>query len=298
MTENSATENILENLTFERIDFCPVCESKAVAYAFSKEEPYFKRSFDIWHCTDCSAYFVSPRIERKHLAALYAADYYRGESWDSDTNYMSNYDSPKRLAELKLMYRRYYDQMRTLIGKENPRILDAGAGLGLFSQTVKSHYPSADIVSLDPSSFAVEHLKSLGLNAVHSELESYQTEEPFDGVFMREVLEHLYDPVRAVRNIARQMVPGGIFFYTTGNSDTVNSMKDWGYVRPAGHIVYYNRKSASILLHKCGFTTYPRELMRLGFGKKMSGRWKLFLTALGLRPGDLPIGVRNAELLD
>lgn len=280
-------------LTFETLERCPVCRGPQIAFAFAKEDDFLGMRFDIHRCGDCTAYFVNPRIARRHLHDLYEDSYYKGENWDSDTNYLSNYDRPERLAELKRMYLKYYAQMREKIGKPAPRILDAGAGLGLFAQTVREHHPEADIVALDPSAFAVEHLRSLGLQAVHSELEDYVADVPFDGVFMREVLEHLYDPQLAVTQIARQLKPGGLFFYTTGNTDEIDDLHGWGYVRPVGHIVYYNFRSAERLLRDCGLVPYPRELLRLGARRKIGGALKWLAGSLGLRTRELPVGLRR-----
>lgn len=280
-------------LTFETLDRCPVCGSGATVFAFSKRDDFLEIGFDIHRCADCTAHFVNPRVARKHLHDLYADSYYKGENWDSDTNYLANYDRSERLAELKRMYVKYYELMRARIGKPAPRILDAGAGLGLFSQAVREHHPEADIVALDPSAFAVEHLRSLGLQAVHSELETYEADAPFDGVFMREVLEHLYDPKLAVMQIARQLKPGGLFFYTTGNTDEIADLHGWGYVRPVGHIVYYNPRSAERLLRDCGLAPYPRELLRLGARRKIGGAFKWLAGRLGLRSRELPVGLRR-----
>lgn len=291
-------EGVCSSLTFEHLISCPVCKSDNTLPAFSKIDDFFRIKFDIHRCESCTAYFVSPRIHRRHLGDLYESDYFKGESWDSDTNYLSNYGRPERLAELRRMYLRYYDQMRARIDSPNPRILDAGAGLGLFSQTVKEKHPEADIISLDPSSYAVDYLLSLGLNAVHSELETYHADMPFDCIFMREVLEHLYDPIIAITNIASQLRPGGLFFFTTGNTDEVKDLSSWGYVRPVGHIVYYNKRSASILLSTCGLTPYPRELMSLGWKKKFIGALRWFFASLGLRTGELPVGIRNSSIVE
>lgn len=285
-------QSLRNALTYETLGQCPVCQNTAIEDAFSKRDEFFDLEFQLQRCKCCTAVFVNPRIDRKHLAELYASDYFKGESWDSDTNYLSNYDRPARLAELKRMYLRYYDQIRGKLKSSNPRVLDAGAGLGLFSQTVLEHFPNAQVVSLDPSEYAVRHMQALGLNAVHSDLESYRTETPFDAVFMREVLEHLYYPKNAVKNIANQLRPGGVFYYTTGNTDEIDDLEAWGYVRPVGHIVYYNHKSVTHLLRQCGLFPYPRELIRIGFRKRLSGRLKWLMAHCRLRTGELPVGIR------
>ncbi|MCC6473462.1 MAG: class I SAM-dependent methyltransferase [Burkholderiales bacterium] len=279
-------------ISFERLSRCPVCESERWSLAFSKEDEFLGMRFDIQRCASCTALFVNPRIARRHLEALYGDSYFQGESWDSDTDYLSNYERPARLAALAAMYVRYYRQMRERIGLTAPRILDAGAGLGLFAQAVKERHPEADIVSLDPAAFAVEHMRSLGLEAVRAELEDYRSERPFDGVFMREVLEHLYEPRVALRRIVSQMKPGGLLFYTTGNTDAVKDLASWGYVRPIGHIVYYNYRSAERLLRDCGLKPYPRELLRVGRWQKMRGAVKWISTRLRRRRRQLPLGIR------
>jgi hypothetical protein len=78
---------------------------------------------------------------------------------------------------------------------------------------------------------------------------------------MREVLEHLYEPLSYVRKVKSLLKKGGLFFYTTGNTNEADNMKSWGYVRPAGHINYFNPSSIRALFKRAGLKSYPRELL-------------------------------------
>jgi 2-polyprenyl-3-methyl-5-hydroxy-6-metoxy-1,4-benzoquinol methylase len=278
------------NLEFETLNRCPVCGSSNIKFDFNKYDEYFKHEFSIFCCLYCGLYFVNPRIDKKYLSVLYDSSYFHGENWDDKTDYYSNYSNEDRLKKLEDLYSSHLDGMKQFIGRDNLTILDVGCGLGFFSYFARKSSPAVQITSTDIAPEAVNHLKEKGRNVVLGDiLTADLPNEHFDVVYMREVLEHLYEPVKYMKRVKELLKKGGLFFYTTGNTDEVHDMKNWAYVRPAGHINYFNPRSVKKLFKKSGLRCYPRELL----DRSLKELLKYCQVKIGLRTQQLPLGYRS-----
>jgi SAM-dependent methyltransferase len=104
-----------------------------------------------------------------------------------------------------------------LIGRE--RVLDYGCGLGhayqkLLAGAVK-HYAGADV-----SSRALADARSKGFDAFKIDADKSTIEvadNSFDGATCVEVLEHLFDPLKAAPELHRVLRPGGTVIVTVPN---------------------------------------------------------------------------------
>lgn len=278
------------NFTFENIANCKICNSPKFHNLFEKKDDFTGLNFNIVECELCKLTYVNPRVSEKHMTELYSNSYFHGDNWDSDTDYFSNYSKEERLKKIGQMYLEHYEIIKKFTGNPNPKILDVGAGLGFFAQSVAEKYPSHNITCLDFSEYAVTHMKSKGLDAHQGTIELFNTDKKFDGVYMREVIEHLYNPLDALKKINKLLNNNGIFYYTTGNTDQVKDLKQWSYVRPVGHINYFNYASISKLMELTGFKPLPIEICKLEFKKTIKGYLRFFISRLGLSPKELPLG--------
>jgi SAM-dependent methyltransferase len=76
----------------------------------------------------------------------------------------------------------------------------------------------------------------------------------FDVVTAIEVLEHIENPLEALRQIRSLLRPGGVFFLTTGNAEPYRaSLLDWQYVIPEIHISFYEPETLRQALLCTGF---------------------------------------------
>jgi SAM-dependent methyltransferase len=79
----------------------------------------------------------------------------------------------------------------------------------------------------------------------------------FDFVSAIEVLEHVSDPLAALRKIRRLLKPNGILFVTTGNARPWrDNPLAWSYTSiPDVHVSFYEPETLETCLRKCGFRT-------------------------------------------
>lgn len=101
--------------------------------------------------------------------------------------------------------------MRDLPGK---RVVDLGAGAGLTSARLADE--GYDVVAYD---IATDQFVPDDIAIRKADLNEHidAPDASFDGALALEVLEHLENPSRFVREVGRLLVPGGIAVFTTPN---------------------------------------------------------------------------------
>lgn len=107
------------------------------------------------------------------------------------------------------------------------RILDVGCGTAWLSED----FP--DYVGLDNFESTVEMAKEKGIDVRLADLERELPlgDAEFDGVILKDVLEHLLDPVTLVREVRRVVKPGGRVFASSPDAQRW-SWNDYTHRRP------------------------------------------------------------------
>jgi SAM-dependent methyltransferase len=166
-------------------------------------------------------------------------------------------------------------------------VLDYGCGLGYAYQARLSRSVQK-YVGADVSPLAVQNAQSKGLEAGLINPDDGRIDassNAFDGVTCVEVMEHLYDPLQAAREIHRVLKPGGLLLLTVPNfgyhawrllallraqvpSEGTPENK-WN----GPHIRFYSKLTLSRMLRAAGFT----DLQVGPFDN--SSVWDVFLAA-------------------
>ena len=149
-------------------------------------------------CGVCGLVYVHPRPRSEELAALYA-DYHARDDGDE--------------ASWNRLMRRVFREAADLLcgawrGPGRPRLLDVGCGFGGFVELMRERGWDAEGVEPSPSvaEAAARRCRAVRLGT----LESFSAERgSYDAVTMFYVLEHLPDPMGALRKIFGLLVPGG-----------------------------------------------------------------------------------------
>lgn len=137
------------------------------------------------------------------------------------------------------------------------RILDVGCGLGHFLKLARA--AGWKVIGTEISAAAVERSRCIaGVEVFHGRLE--QAGFPsgaFDAVCFWDVLEHLREPRRALREAHRLLRPGGLLAVSMPNASGLRARLErtrWRYFRPEfGHLMHYGPATLSRLLSNGGF---------------------------------------------
>lgn len=188
------------------------------------------------------------------------------------------------------------------------RLLDVGCGRGELLWAARE--AGWAFAGVDPSS---AHLAwgrlNLGIEGRLGTIEEMDfPAESFDAVIMGGVLEHLYDPLSAFREVRRVLKPGGVFYFDAPNEDGLYMRmgnlylralrRDWVVnlaptFRPY-HVQGFNPRSLRQLLKRAGFEVDEFQISgtispptgKTTLRKKIEHRGAVFINWIGKRVGN------------
>jgi len=102
------------------------------------------------------------------------------------------------------------------------RMLDLGCGDGIVLHLARQDGWEVQGIELFPEQVALVR-DTLGLDVQVSDIESFRAPASWDVVLLTHVLEHLPDPVGALRKIGELLVPGGIGVLEFPNIDALDA---------------------------------------------------------------------------
>lgn len=113
--------------------------------------------------------------------------------------------------------------------KPTMSILDIGCGPGSITIGLAQRVPNGEVVGIDRVSDILEQARELAIDTgtsnvlfTHGDLYSLDyADNSFDVVYAHQVLQHLTDPQRALREIRRLLKPGGIVAVRDADYDTM-----------------------------------------------------------------------------
>lgn len=147
-----------------------------------------------------------------------------------------------------------------LLGRPG-RLLDVGCGPGAV--VLAAQQAGWDAEGCDISRAFVEHARTTtGVRARTGTLESIRyADQSFDAVTLVEVIEHLYEPARTARELARIVRPGGLLYVSTPNEESIYQTLGNAYYRLRRRDWVVNLSPTFDLFHLQGFS--PRSLRYL-----------------------------------
>lgn len=239
------SEKIFKDKTrFESIP-CPACQSKGYTFQFDKS------GFSYQQCGHCDTLFVSPRPQINVLNEFYS-DSPSTKFWVNDF-----FLPMAEVRRLKIFKPRAEYIAEKFTQFENGKIGDIGAGFGIFLEELKSIWPKADIMAIEPSIDMAKICNEKKIKTIDSMLEDVNPiEYKFDLLTAFELFEHLHNPLLFLERIYQLLKPEGYFFLTTLNGLGFDIQLLWERsksVFPPHHLNFFNPFSIKVLLEKVGF---------------------------------------------
>lgn len=173
-------------------------------------------------------------------------------------------DNAGRIARIRSFAAAHFGGERAI------RLLDVGAGLGVFPYAVKQAGWSC--TAIDPDLRAVAHMRErVGIEALTGDFMSFEGKGGFDIVTFNKVLEHVGDPVAMLRHAAPFLAPGGFVYVELPDGEAAarhGKDREEFFIE---HLHVFSFVSTAMLASRAGLE--PIKLERL---REPSGKFTLF----------------------
>lgn len=208
-------------------------------------------------------------------------------------DYHAEYDAEAYAAYYRPFRRRVYSHNWTRICAWQPAgiALDVGASFGWFLEAAP---PGWQASGLEPSADAVAEAEKNGLTVVQGGIEALDADpRRYNLITLWNVLEHLAEPLPALRAIHRHLEPGGLLALSVPNRDGVLSRLSYlafslshGRVadplhtlflvhNPSPHLVHYTPRDLRRIVRLAGFRVLAMEGQPIADVRRLAMRAKL-----------------------
>jgi 2-polyprenyl-3-methyl-5-hydroxy-6-metoxy-1,4-benzoquinol methylase len=237
---------------------CPICGSKDIQYALSAlDYTVSGESFQIMHCNTCTARFTQdiPTVES-------IARYYQSSKYISHTDTRKGIVNKMYHQVRKITLKQKRKLVEMVSGNAKGKLLDVGAGTGMFVQTMAAS--GWDVKGLEPDEGARKIAASSNiLLADPSSLFSLE-KNSFAVITLWHVLEHVHQLHEYIDQFHELLSPSGTLIIAVPNytsHDAVHYGTNWAAYDVPRHLYHFSPRSMQGLLEKHHFTlrhVYPQ----------------------------------------
>jgi SAM-dependent methyltransferase len=227
-------------------------------------EEFNKNGFAYSSCQDCGTLFQSPRPSIEAFEAFYRNSV-------SSRYWAEEFFPAVAEARREKIFRPRVERLAELCrakGISVERLIDVGAGYGIFLDEWRQRFPSTQVLAVEPSEALAATCRSKGFDVVEDIAENVSGyDDHADLVICFEVLEHVYDPLAFVRTLASLARPGGYVFVSTLCVDGFDIQTLWdrsNSIFPPHHINFMSVTGFERLFERAGLVdvdvTTPGQL--------------------------------------
>lgn len=203
---------------------------------------------DVVWCPALDLGCVNPMPAADELARYYAGAYRR--SMGKSRNFEGHMESPNRLV-------RAASQAAWVepFVSENGSWLDVGAGYGLLLSQVATLLPDWERCAVEPDESARDTLARVASKRFDHALlwdDANGLGRTFDVISLSHVLEHLIDPLHALRILYGHLKPGGLLMLEVPNDHLVEMLRG-ERLNDLPHLWFFSLHGLRYLAHRAGF---------------------------------------------
>ncbi|MDR2561804.1 MAG: class I SAM-dependent methyltransferase [Holophagales bacterium] len=152
----------------------------------------------------------------------------------------------------------YYSNVLSRIKQHSEGMSLLEVGIGACECLLVAREMGFDVFGIDVIERHVQMAHDIfKLDAQTADFVEFQCDKKFDIIIMGDVIEHVSDPTKALKNAYDLLYDNGALWVSTPNFDSAFSLvteHQDPMRRQQYHLNYFSRKSFNMLLNKCGFT--------------------------------------------
>jgi len=218
---------------------CQICGS-AASLTFNKN------NYSILECKSCKHYFTELTVTTDLVHKIYSDRYFYGGG-DGYSDYT--------LEGEMLVHRGEYYARKIRKFISSGKVLDVGAAAGFILRGFENMGWQG--IGIEPNSKMVEYGKfNLGIDLRQGTFETVKLDSKFDLVIMIQVIAHLFDLNRSIKNAFDFLKPGGYVLIETWNRSSITAKlfgSYWHEYSPPSTLNFFNKKTLDILMNKYNF---------------------------------------------
>lgn len=223
---------------------CPLCGSDDSSPAFTIE------LFNYRQCSICDSIYTNPHLVDQEVSNLYRDGAYE--------NYQKKFLVKGQKLRSSVLEQRKFEQIKELSERTGGRVLDVGCGSGSFLNICKAN--GWIVEGVDPSIGISKRLsENLDISVQECEFLDSVHQGFFDVITFWGVLEHLNEPLEAVKKALSILAPGGLLVFEVPSADCflANYLKKYAfrptrYIETGRHNLFFSRKSIGNLSSNFG----------------------------------------------
>ncbi len=257
---------------------CPICKGRDFkTLLVGKDYLHGKPGeFPVVQCNTCSLAYIHPQPSLKEISGFYPDNYYAYtpevpsalSGWKKVESRIRN----RKKAEVATTYYNYprkfsknlFYKILSLISHKlddlpyyipDGTLLDIGCGKGTYLQEMKKM--GWNTIGVEFSESGTLAARKSGLTVIRGSLEDAQFDDAsIDFARMADVLEHLPNPTRSMKELHRILKPGGLVRIGVPNLKSATFSlfgKYWFPLEIPRHLFFYSPASLRLLSEKSGF---------------------------------------------
>ena len=196
---------------------CPLCGSVESEEVFVGDR--YGMGIRTVICPKCKFIYTNPQPTSAEMIKFYSNDY-RRYYFSAEDPYLEGFAKSK----IALTANRRAEEIFKKVSEyctNNPIVLDIGCGEGALLESFRRAYPEAQLYGCEPdikySQYAAERSKSIVINGGLDDFIKKEKGRKFDIVTISHVLEHMLDPIAALRAIKNILATDGILYIEVPN---------------------------------------------------------------------------------
>jgi 2-polyprenyl-3-methyl-5-hydroxy-6-metoxy-1,4-benzoquinol methylase len=259
----------------------------------------------VHRCASCAFEYIAPRPTPEQTASFYDIGGYYTQGHDTTPQV----GPPGLLARARMHLAWRFDRSQPMVDVIAQRlpagasIVDIGSGDG--SQLVILSQRGFRITGVERDTRSVS-LKGHAAPVFEGSAEALPPQLArghFDAVMFKQVLEHLVDPVAALRNAAELLKPGGTMFVEVPNNECAIARQSglaWEHMDVPRHVNFFDLDSLQAALERAGLrpdAAFFNEYCRCFADAYIALEQRIFDRLAGARPALRNSAARSWRLL-